>query len=122
MKILEAIEQKKTVYRLTIIMAGSLTYVLSDKVDIQNGFLHMTPEDFKYTVTPVRDGKKTVANVQGDYAMESRYVNADCVASYEDVNADDSRYVQFKDMIERCLAAKCNIQLPPEKSIVLANS
>ena len=121
MKVREAIEQKKPLYRLTIIVAGNLTYLLSDKVDVVNGFLHITTDDFKYVVNPVRDGKKTVANVHGDYSQESKYVNVDCIAAYEDIYEGEPRYEHFKDMIDRCIAAKCNIQLPPEKSIVIAN-
>lgn len=122
MLVREAMNEKKTVYRFTLVTGGQASFVLSDKVKLHDGFLHLATEDFHYSLSQYKDGKDVKTACNGDYISKNKFVNKDAIVSYEDINAEDSRYDTFKNIIDRCLAEKCNISLPEEKKIILASS
>jgi hypothetical protein len=122
MLVRDAITENKTIYRFTLVTGGQASFVLTDKVKLHEGFLQLSTEDFHYSLSQFKDGKNVMTSCNGDYVSKNKFVNKDAIVSYEDINAEDSRYETFKNIIDRCLAEKCNISLPEEKKIILASS
>lgn len=118
----DAMNEKKNIFRITTITGNQPQFIIAEKVNILDGFLHIMKSDFVYTLENMRDGKKVSTTCSGDFAQYHKCLNRDCVLAYEEVEAEDSRYATFTEIIDRTIAAKCNIALPPDKQIIIAQS
>jgi hypothetical protein len=121
MNVREAMTAKNTIYRISTTAGDGLTMVLSSEFRLNNNFLEVSPEDFMYSFSRAINGKKVQTTINGDNPKYSKHLNVSMVMAYEEIHGNDPRYDVLVEMIDQCASAKCDIALPPEKKIILAN-